>query len=144
MRVRAASRDLRLHRRQRIARRPHRRVRGSPARALRRSRGDSRRSLHGTHGGGLQHHDATGESGGVRASGRNRVVLTPLIPVSSVLTPCPPLPSGEGARRSCCVSPLPKGEGMKGVRTTTDRKSTRLNSSHITISYAVFCLKRKK
>src|SRR5437773_9500326 len=25
-----------------------------------------------------------------------------------------------------------------------DRKSTRLNSSHITISYAVFCLKRKK
>src|SRR5437773_9030084 len=27
--------------------------------------------------------------------------------------------------------------------TTTDRKSTRLNSSHITISYAVFCLKKK-
>src|SRR5437773_11568552 len=27
--------------------------------------------------------------------------------------------------------------------TRTDRKSTRLNSSHITISYAVFCLKKK-
>src|SRR5437667_6496982 len=27
---------------------------------------------------------------------------------------------------------------------TVDRKSTRLNSSHITISYAVFCLKKKK
>src|SRR6266540_4763294 len=27
---------------------------------------------------------------------------------------------------------------------TRDRKSTRLNSSHITISYAVFCLKKKK
>src|SRR5437773_4681412 len=27
---------------------------------------------------------------------------------------------------------------------TADRKSTRLNSSHITISYAVFCLKKKK
>src|SRR5207248_6852336 len=27
---------------------------------------------------------------------------------------------------------------------TTDRKSTRLNSSHRTISYAVFCLKKKK
>src|SRR5437773_8072500 len=27
---------------------------------------------------------------------------------------------------------------------TIDRKSTRLNSSHITISYAVFCLKKKK
>src|SRR5437773_9320748 len=28
--------------------------------------------------------------------------------------------------------------------TIGDRKSTRLNSSHITISYAVFCLKKKK
>src|SRR5437667_5726062 len=28
--------------------------------------------------------------------------------------------------------------------TPSDRKSTRLNSSHITISYAVFCLKKKK
>src|SRR6266487_1723900 len=27
---------------------------------------------------------------------------------------------------------------------TTDRKSTRLNSSHPSISYAVFCLKKKK
>src|SRR5437773_6895147 len=30
------------------------------------------------------------------------------------------------------------------IATTRDRKSTRLNSSHITISYAVFCLKKKK
>src|SRR5437667_1491802 len=30
---------------------------------------------------------------------------------------------------------------LRGIR---DRKSTRLNSSHITISYAVFCLKKKK
>src|SRR6266540_6420795 len=29
-------------------------------------------------------------------------------------------------------------------RVAGDRKSTRLNSSHITISYAVFCLKKKK
>src|SRR5437660_2307796 len=27
---------------------------------------------------------------------------------------------------------------------TVDRKSTRLNSSHVAISYAVFCLKKKK
>src|SRR5699024_11968570 len=27
---------------------------------------------------------------------------------------------------------------------TKDRKSTRLNSSHVSISYAVFCLKKKK
>src|SRR5437773_7360016 len=30
------------------------------------------------------------------------------------------------------------------VRMARDRKSTRLNSSHITTSYAVFCLKKKK
>src|SRR5438132_10386597 len=30
------------------------------------------------------------------------------------------------------------------VQTCTDRKSTRLNSSHTVISYAVFCLKKKK
>src|SRR3712207_7919167 len=29
------------------------------------------------------------------------------------------------------------------VKTTIDRKSTRLNSSHANISYAVFCLKKK-
>src|SRR5258705_8480431 len=29
-------------------------------------------------------------------------------------------------------------------RTVEDRKSTRLNSSHLGISYAVFCLKKKK
>src|SRR5690606_41447454 len=35
--------------------------------------------------------------------------------------------------------------GGSGKRLTmTDRKSTRLNSSHVKISYAVFCLKKKK
>src|SRR3712207_7369370 len=33
---------------------------------------------------------------------------------------------------------------MKGTEATGDRKSTRLNSSHANISYAVFCLKKKK
>src|SRR5690349_24273641 len=31
-----------------------------------------------------------------------------------------------------------------GAVTRKDRKSTRLNSSHVEISYAVFCLKKKK
>src|SRR5690606_40667343 len=31
-----------------------------------------------------------------------------------------------------------------GLRDVADRKSTRLNSSHVKISYAVFCLKKKK
>src|SRR5699024_11297729 len=30
------------------------------------------------------------------------------------------------------------------LRGTVDRKSTRLNSSHVSISYAVFCLTKKK
>src|SRR5690242_21142175 len=35
--------------------------------------------------------------------------------------------------------------GLFGYRLDTpDRKSTRLNSSHMSISYAVFCLKKKK
>src|SRR5436305_11535329 len=33
---------------------------------------------------------------------------------------------------------------LPGKRRTGDRKSTRLNSSHVRISYAVFCLKKKK
>src|SRR5258705_6744059 len=32
----------------------------------------------------------------------------------------------------------------RGRRNSGDRKSTRLNSSHLGISYAVFCLKKKK
>src|SRR2546422_5231814 len=35
-------------------------------------------------------------------------------------------------------------QGGGGGRASSDRKSTRLNSSHGYISYAVFCLKKKK
>src|SRR5699024_5010291 len=34
--------------------------------------------------------------------------------------------------------------GERGEISQIDRKSTRLNSSHVSISYAVFCLKKKK
>src|SRR5256885_11412266 len=44
-------------------------------------------------------------------------------------------PPGEGVRRA-------QGGGLRDRR--ADRKSTRLNSSHLVISYAVFCLKKKK
>src|SRR5699024_12695249 len=37
-----------------------------------------------------------------------------------------------------------RGSGPRGRRCLRDRKSTRLNSSHVSISYAVFCLKKKK
>src|SRR3712207_7127612 len=38
----------------------------------------------------------------------------------------------------------PKAMGGYHVAEALDRKSTRLNSSHANISYAVFCLKKKK
>src|SRR5437773_10691096 len=44
-------------------------------------------------------------------------------------------------------TPREAARGKQSGRTLEiqrDRKSTRLNSSHITISYAVFCLKKKK
>src|SRR3712207_8120595 len=36
-----------------------------------------------------------------------------------------------------------RGSEMRGIAEAEDRKSTRLNSSHANISYAVFCLKKK-
>src|SRR5690554_8218196 len=44
-----------------------------------------------------------------------------------------------GHRQKSCDRP-----GAIGVLQPRDRKSTRLNSSHVRISYAVFCLKKKK
>src|SRR5436853_5933613 len=54
----------------------------------------------------------------------------------------------EGARGKVSVSSV--NEGIKisdtsgEISADRDRKSTRLNSSHLGISYAVFCLKKKK
>src|SRR5690606_14620981 len=51
---------------------------------------------------------------------------------------------GAAARRARgrCPEAFP-GCGPAAVRARRDRKSTRLNSSHVKISYAVFCLKKK-
>src|SRR5256885_8879271 len=38
---------------------------------------------------------------------------------------------------------VPRSDRPDQRRETLDRKSTRLNSSHLVISYAVFCLKKK-
>src|SRR5256885_11155426 len=62
--------------------------------------------------------------------------------------------------RSCCTTSPSRSPGERGRRgrrdrcredhphqsahPLLDRKSTRLNSSHLVISYAVFCLKKKK
>src|SRR5699024_12671451 len=55
-----------------------------------------------------------------------------------------------GRRRYCSQQPTRGSVSSSGSwpatvqRPTVDRKSTRLNSSHVSISYAVFCLKKKK
>src|SRR3712207_8264776 len=60
--------------------------------------------------------------------------------------------SGRAARSSygVCRPPLPVSWMIRSpaesqsISSGSDRKSTRLNSSHANISYAVFCLKKKK
>src|SRR5205814_9753912 len=59
--------------------------------------------------------------------------------IGAVLVTFPhPSRSSRGHVRKASVR-LPGRRGRRG-----DRKSTRLNSSHLGISYAVFCLKKKK
>src|SRR3712207_7563287 len=48
------------------------------------------------------------------------------------------------ARRASGRRSRPRCLGRRGPPSAPDRKSTRLNSSHANISYAVFCLKKKK
>src|SRR5699024_12545330 len=70
---------------------------------------------------------------------------------------CPPpaLPSFPTRRSSDLNTYFDAGEGndlsgqlpyvdLSSDEYSLDRKSTRLNSSHVSISYAVFCLKKKK
>src|SRR2546430_14474410 len=60
------------------------------------------------------------------------------LPISGTATIARRSPLGLTARRVTLVSPA------MAKSATSDRKSTRLNSSHSQISYAVFCLKKKK
>src|SRR5204863_7802438 len=57
------------------------------------------------------------------------VLTAEVLCATQLLAPCPTLPAATYPRPSNVV---------------LDRKSTRLNSSHVEISYAVFCLKKKK
>src|SRR5690606_41277861 len=61
---------------------------------------------------------------------------------------CPPMAAGwpESVRRSASppAASLADRHAASAGTATLDRKSTRLNSSHVKISYAVFCLKKKK
>src|SRR2546430_10214729 len=56
------------------------------------------------------------------------------------------VPTGGADRRPYLLQPLLEpagGDVGANVLARADRKSTRLNSSHSQISYAVFCLKKK-
>src|SRR5690606_40891505 len=76
-------------------------------------------------------------------AGRRRAVLAQ----DRTQPPCGLAGAGEaGSLRSRprrgAVAEVREGTGFH--RSRPDRKSTRLNSSHVKISYAVFCLKKKK
>src|SRR3989442_4781012 len=76
-----------------------------------------------------------------------------LLPVTKTLAEFAGYPPGEAACAGNCnvLQKLTLGDpvllltlaGLLNERRSTDRKSTRLNSSHVRISYAVFCLKKK-
>src|SRR5690606_41753699 len=68
-------------------------------------------------------------------------------PPSSTLFPYTTLFRSLGQYISSEKYMLTASVNMKSLmirRMTSDRKSTRLNSSHVKISYAVFCLKKKR
>src|SRR5438445_10073226 len=69
-----------------------------------------------------------------------------LFPYTSSSDLKPPISIGGSERlRAADVPPLHERTFARSLpRKRGDRKSTRLNSSHANISYAVFCLKKKK
>src|SRR5438477_6132031 len=62
----------------------------------------------------------------------------------SVAVPTPGLTDAVGFPGSVTVDTFGGATMLGSSWSRTDRKSTRLNSSHMSISYAVFCLKKKK
>src|SRR5438874_8876429 len=70
-----------------------------------------------------------------------------LFPYTTLFRSAGPVKRLESAALSRPAAPVRTIEGNISARAASmraDRKSTRLNSSHVEISYAVFCLKKKK
>src|SRR3712207_7556802 len=67
-----------------------------------------------------------------------------LAAATSAAAPGHKQPEGDGEQR-CRAHPRRPENGLDHLQLLSlgDRKSTRLNSSHANISYAVFCLKKK-
>src|SRR5438876_10728924 len=66
------------------------------------------------------------------------------LPIYRVRTPRHGLPRRPAVRRRHVVRRQEPAQRDGDVQPDGDRKSTRLNSSHPSISYAVFCLKKNK
>src|SRR5256885_3341343 len=85
----------------------------------------------------------------LRSSGASRagaILLLALPPVAAGLMAAGATPASAASPQSAASDEvLVHYRGDPGEqRVSVDRKSTRLNSSHLVISYAVFCLKKKK
>src|SRR5215471_11830351 len=94
------------------------------------------------HNGSFSDHDAPPSSERKSPPG---IVPAHSVPATPPVSRTQILPSDQG----CGSSPEPSGlTGNAGTprsfQVRPDRKSTRLNSSHVEISYAVFCLKKNK
>src|SRR6266480_6618366 len=66
-----------------------------------------------------------------------------LFPYTTLFRPLRRLPQPPRPRQSAGALER-RDRAPRGCARRRDRKSTRLNSSHMSISYAVFCLKKKK
>src|SRR5699024_11539743 len=81
---------------------------------------------------------------------RRRPARSTLFPYTTLFRSVPRRLTADGLRQVIAfitrMTAADRAElgGVSAERSTQDRKSTRLNSSHVSISYAVFCLKKKK
>src|SRR3989442_4519397 len=66
-----------------------------------------------------------------------------LFPYTTLFRSNAPSRRSDAGRPKSAAAAVQRAAGVIGAR-VEDRKSTRLNSSHVRISYAVFCLKKKK
>src|SRR5437868_12070203 len=81
-----------------------------------------------------------------RSSDLHRPAEAPVATASDQSPPADPPPS-DGQENSSTVFTYviqPNDTLRELCLSLVDRKSTRLNSSHVSISYAVFCLKKKR
>src|SRR3989454_8370704 len=76
----------------------------------------------------------------------SHLVIPARILTNTTLTLSAPWMIWSAVATCSALAPPPTSQKLAGFPPycLTDRKSTRLNSSHLVISYAVFCLKKKK